>query len=58
MLQFKSLSILSPSRSCHFFGELDKFLWLYLPILVLLIINTAMFFYITYNIFKNKYGTF
>ena len=34
---------------------MDKFLWLYLPILILLIINTGMFAYITYNIFKNKY---
>ena len=33
---------------------MDKFLWLYLPILILLIINTGMFAYITYNIFKNK----
>ena len=39
-------------RSCHFYGGEDKFLWLYLPILVLLLINTGMFIYILTNICK------
>ena len=41
-------------RSCHFYGGVGKFVWLYLPILLLLIINTAMFAFIAINIFKNQ----
>jgi len=41
-------------KSCLFFGKLDKFLWLYLPILVMLIINTLMFIYITINVVQNQ----
>ena len=41
-------------RSCHFYGGLGKFVWLYLPILMLLIVNTAMFVFIAVNIFKNQ----
>merc|ERR1711971_870746 len=40
-------------KSCHFYGGVGKFVWLYLPILLLLIINTAMFVFIAVNIFKN-----
>ena len=39
-------------RNCHFYGGVDKFLWLYLPMLVLLLINTGMFTYIVINICK------
>ena len=41
-------------RTCLFYGKLDKFIWLYLPILVLLIVNTIMCAYITYCVFKNR----
>ena len=41
-------------RSCHFYGGVDKFLWLYLPILVLLLINTGMFIYVVFNICKTE----
>merc|ERR1712080_654468 len=41
-------------KSCLFYGKLDKFVWLYLPILVLLIINTFMFVYITINVLMNR----
>lgn len=41
-------------RSCHFYGGLDKFLWLYLPVLILLIINSAMFVYIAYDLAQNR----
>ena len=41
-------------RSCHFYGGVGKFVWLYLPILMLLIVNTAMFVFIAVNIFKNQ----
>jgi len=40
-------------KSCHFYGGVGKFVWLYLPILMLLIVNTAMFVFIAVNIFKN-----
>jgi len=40
-------------KSCHFYGGVGKFVWLYLPILLLLFINTAMFVFIAVNIFKN-----
>merc|ERR1719278_43900 len=40
------------SGSCHFYGGVGKFIWLYLPILVLLLINTCMFFYVVFNICK------
>ena len=41
-------------RSCHFYGGVGKLVWLYLPILLLLFINTAMFVFIAVNIFKNQ----
>ena len=41
-------------KSCLFFGKLDKFLWLYGPILIMLLINTGMFIYITINVVKNQ----
>jgi len=41
-------------KSCLFFGKLDKFLWLYGPILLMLVINTVMFIYITINVVKNQ----
>merc|ERR1712080_76608 len=41
-------------RSCHFYGKLDKFVWLYLPILCLLMVNTAMFIYVARNIWMNS----
>ena len=41
-------------RTCLFYGKLDKFIWLYLPILILLIVNTIMCVYITYCVFKNR----
>jgi len=40
------------TKSCHFYGGVDKFLWLYLPILLLLLVNTGMFIYILTNICK------
>merc|ERR1712061_668550 len=45
------------TRSCHFYGGVDKFVWLYLPILVLLLINTGMFIYIVINICKTNSGS-
>jgi len=45
------------SRSCHFYGGVDKFLWLYLPILLLLLVNTGMFVYIVFNICKTNSGS-
>ena len=41
-------------RYCHFYGGVDKFIWLYLPILVLLLVNTGMFIYILTNICKTE----
>jgi len=41
-------------KTCLFYGKLDKFIWLYLPILILLIVNTIMCVYITYCVFKNR----
>ena len=41
-------------RSCHFYGGEDKFLWLYLPILVLLLINTGMFIYVVIKTCKTE----
>jgi len=41
-------------RNCHFYGKLDKFVWLYLPILILLLINSFMFVYILRNIIQNS----
>jgi len=41
-------------KTCLFYGKLDKFFWLYLPILLLLIVNTIMCGYITYCVFKNR----
>ena len=48
------LELLPFLRTCLFYGKLDKFIWLYLPILVLLIVNTIMCGYITYCVFKNR----
>ena len=39
---------------CHFYGGVDKFVWLYLPILILLLINSGMFIYVVTNICKNE----
>ena len=41
-------------RTCLFYGKLDKFIWLYFPILILLLFNTVMCVYITYAVFKNR----
>merc|ERR1719376_1235415 len=41
-------------KTCLFFGKLDKFLWLYGPILIMLLINTGMFIYITINVVKKS----
>ena len=37
-------------RNCFFYGDLDKFLWFYLPIIIMLIFNTIIFIYILVNI--------
>jgi len=42
---------------CHFYGGVDKFVWLYLPILILLLINSGMFIYVVTNICKNDSGS-
>ena len=42
-------------RSCLFYGKTSKFVWFLGPILLMLIINSIMFVYITYNIFKNQW---
>ena len=42
------------SSRCHFYGGVDKFVWLYLPILILLLINSGMFIYVVTNICKNE----
>ena len=39
-------------RSCFFYGALDKFLWFYLPIIVMLVINSFIFVYIVVNVFR------
>eukprot|EP00092_Neocalanus_flemingeri_P013361 GFUD01014405.1.p1 GENE.GFUD01014405.1~~GFUD01014405.1.p1 ORF type:complete len:735 (+),score=104.42 GFUD01014405.1:71-2275(+) len=41
-------------RSCLFYGKLDKFLWFYGPILLMLMINSCMFCYISFTICKNS----
>ena len=40
-------------RSCSFYGGVAKFVWLLLPILLLLILNTIMFSFISYNLCQN-----
>ena len=40
-------------RSCYFYGDVAKFVWLLLPILLLLILNTIMFSFIAYNLCQN-----
>jgi hypothetical protein len=37
-------------QNCLFFGREEKFLWLYLPILFMLLLNTAMFAYVSYAV--------
>ena len=37
-------------RTCFFYGEMDKFIWFYLPIIIMLIINTVIFVYILVSI--------
>ena len=44
----------SQNRTCHFYGGVAKFSFLYLPILLLLIANTVMFCFIAYNLFKDQ----
>ena len=39
-------------RSCLFYGKVDKFLWFYGPILLMLMINSFMFCYISFTIFR------
>jgi len=41
-------------RSCHFHGGFGKFLWLYLPILILLLLNTGMGIYVVSSVYTNK----
>jgi len=41
-------------RSCLFYGKLDKFLWFYGPILIMLMINSIMFCYISFTICMNS----
>lgn len=41
-------------KSCLFNGKLDKFIFLYLPILLLLLVNTFMFIYIACCVLKNR----
>merc|ERR1719458_1377021 len=40
-------------KSCNFYGGVDKFVFLFLPILLLLIANSIMFCFISYNLYKN-----
>jgi len=53
-LRDNSFSTLCKFRSCLFYGKLDKFLWLYGPILMMLLLNTGMFIYITINVIKTQ----
>jgi len=41
-------------KSCLFYGKVDKFLWFYGPILLMLMINSFMFCYISFTIFRNS----
>jgi len=40
-------------RTCHFYGDVAKFIFFLLPILLLLIANSIMFCFIAYNLYKN-----
>ena len=42
------------NRTCHFYGGVAKFAFLYLPILLLLIANSVMFCFIAYNMYMNQ----
>ena len=37
-------------QNCLFLGRVEKFVWLYLPILIMLLLNTAMFLYVAYAV--------
>ena len=53
-MQWPSINQVYIFRTCLFYGKLDKFIWLYFPILILLLFNTVMCVYITYAVFKNR----
>merc|ERR1719234_1598594 len=40
-------------RACHFDGDVSKFIFFLLPILLLLIANSIMFCFIAYNLYEN-----
>ena len=45
------------SRGCLFYGKLDKLLWLYGPILVMLVVNTFIFMYVVLSIYRTNSGS-
>ena len=41
-------------RSCFFQNRTSKFIWFFLPILLMLLINSAMFVFVVFNILQNQ----